>query len=190
MTTAVDVLAARGIETSDAELAQLIAIAVDELPLSGAAGLPVDEAEVYDAAGMSADDGAYRRQMTARAARYTALIASSLPVTDAAERLGISRPRVQQLVSAREVWAVRDAKGRWVLPQLQFDDGHLLPGWPSVARAIPRGMHLLEVLGLLTTPQPELAIAGTGVSVVDWLRAGEAPEAAAALVAAAGELAG
>jgi hypothetical protein len=190
MTTALDVLAAHGITTTDAEFADLVRAAIDELPLSGSAGLPEDEARLYDEAGLSADEHSYRRQVAARSARYATMIASAIPVTAAAKRLGLTRARVQQLISAGEVWAVRDARERWVLPQLQFDGEHLLAGWAAISRALPKDMHPLEVLGLLTTPQPELRIEGTPVAIVDWLRDGGDPGAAARIAAATADIAG
>lgn len=189
MTTALDVLAAHGITTTDAEFADLVRAAIDELPADGVAGLPEDEARLYDEAGMSIDENAYRRQVAARSARYATMIAAALPVADAAERLGLSRARVQQLISAGEVWAVHDTRNRWVLPQLQFDGDRLLPGWSAVAVAFPQQAHPLEVLGLLTTPQPELRVEGAPVTIVDWLRSGGAPDVAARVAAAAGDIA-
>lgn len=76
------------------------------------------------------------------------------------------------MISAHEVWALRDQKGRWVLPRIQFDGEALLPGWTALARAIPADVHPLEILGLLTTAQPELGIAGTAATIPDWLRSG------------------
>jgi hypothetical protein len=175
-----DVLAERGVTVTEAELAD---IARQNLagglfdPRSTA--LPGEESAIYAAAGMVGDIDAYRHQVIDNVLDYARLVSESEPVVDAASRLGVNRSRIQQMITSRAVWAIQDARGRWVLPCVQFADGDVLPGWSTVARALPAGLHPLEIIGFLTTPQPELGIGGRARTVLDWLRTGgDATEAA------------
>lgn len=172
MSSALTVLSEHGIEITEDELGDLVRDAIDDVPTLRSVGLPADEATIYDAAGLSEDAGAYRRQLAERVAQYVTLLAQSVTVAEAAARLGVTRARVQQMISARELWALRDHKDRWALPRIQFTDEALLPGWTVVARVIPADAHPLEILGLLSTAQPELDIAGTATTIPDWLRSG------------------
>lgn len=92
------------------------------------------------------------------------------------------------MISGRDVWAVRQG-ARWVVPAVQFDGDALLPGWSTVARALPAAAHPLEILGFVTTPQPELELDGRPQSVRDWLRSGGSPLAVEPLAAGLGSLA-
>jgi hypothetical protein len=90
------------------------------------------------------------------------------------------------MISAGELWAVRDVRGRWRLPALQFLDGdpvRVLPGLAHVLRALPANTHPLEVAAFLTTAQPELELAGTTVSPREWLASGGEPAQVAAIAA-------
>jgi hypothetical protein len=187
MSTALSVLAEHGITMTDEELGDLIRQAIADTPPLRSVGLPPEEAAIYDAAGMTEAAGAYRRHLTDIVTQYLSLLTHAVPVTDAAVRLGVTRGRIQQMITAHDVWALRDQKGRWVLPEVQFDDTALLPGWSSVARAIPVEAHPLEVLAILTTPQPELEVDGAAVAIPDWLRSGGGDTEAARLVASLAE---
>ena len=187
MSTALSVLAEHGVSMTEDEFGELVREAIADAPPVRPVGLPAEEAAVYDAAGMTDDAGAYRRHLTAIVTQYLQLLAHAVPVTEAALRLGVSRARIQQMITARDVWALRAQQGRWVLPDIQFHDKGLLPGWPSVARAIPADAHPLEVLAALTTPQPELEVDGAAVAIPDWLRSGGAEAEAAHLVASLAE---
>ncbi len=86
---------------------------------------------------MAEDVDAQRRLTADVAGQFIALLATAVPIAEAAERIGVKRARLQQMVSAREVWAVRRAT-RWALPAIQFDGNALLPGWSKVAKALPQ----------------------------------------------------
>lgn len=172
----------RGIEISERAALDLINAALLGTPSAAPAPTPLtpEEAAIYDAAGMVDDGDALQREASDVAARFIALLATAIPVADAAKRIGVSRSRMQQMVSSSDVWAVRQGV-RWVLPAMQFDGNALLPGWPSVARALPDSAHPLEILGFLTTPQPELELGSKPQSVRDWLRSGGSSAAVEAL---------
>jgi hypothetical protein len=175
---------AHGIDIDEREAMALIDAALAGMPQAGPAPSPLtpDEAAIYDEAGMPDDRDALQQQVADGAARFTALLADAIPVAEAARRIGVSRSRLQQMISAHDVWAVRRGS-RWMLPVVQLDDDSLLPGWSTVARALPASAHPLEILGFLTTPHPELTVAGRLQTVRDWLLGGGAPEAARTLAA-------
>jgi len=175
-----EVFESHGIHLDEREAIELIDHALYAVRGERFATTPLspDEAAIYDTAGFVDAPKALDRQAADLASEFVALLASSLSVSDAADRLGVTRPRLQQLISAKAVWAIRNGT-KWVLPAIQFDGTSLLPGWATVAKAIPTGLHPLEILGYLTTPQPELELADEPSTVVDWLRSGGSPEAAA-----------
>lgn len=183
-TTVSELFAAHGIELDERQALDLIDAALLGTPSAAPAPSPLTSAEaaLYDRAGMVEDPEALVAAATDVAAQFIALLATALPVADAATRIGVSRSRMQQMISARDVWALRHG-ARWVLPAVQFDGQSLLPGWPAVARALPEAAHPLEILGFLTTPQPELQLAGRPQSVHDWLRSGGSPLAVEPLAA-------
>lgn len=183
-TTVSEVFHAYGIELDERQALDLIEAALLGSPSAAPPPSPLTptEAAIYDQAGLAADHRALQQQVADVAARFVALLATAIPVADAAARIGVSRSRMQQMVTARHVWAVRQ-RARWVLPAVQFDGDALLPGWPTVARALPESAHPLEILGFVTTPQAELQLRGRPQSVRDWLRSGGSPEAVEPLAA-------
>jgi hypothetical protein len=172
------VFLAHGIQISDRKALELIDDALTNVPSEGPSPSAVSQAEaaIYDDAGMPENVDAQRRLSADVAGQFISLLARAIPIAEAAERIGVKRARMQQMVSAREVWAVRRAT-RWALPAIQFDGDALLPGWSKVARAFPADAHPLEILGFLTTPQPELELNERAQTVPDWLRSGGSPEA-------------
>lgn len=184
MSAVIDAFHEYGIDVTDAEVADAVRAALDGLDSPRSVVLPATEAAIYDQAGMGEDRSAWRRQVAARAARYAVLVQQSLPLAEAADRLGVSRSRLQQRVSTRSVWAIRDPTGRWRLPLIQFHHDRLLPGWAVISQALPEGATPLEVLGLLTTPQPELRVDGQPATIIDWLSTGGDPGPAATIAAA------
>lgn len=183
-TTVSGLFQARGIDLNERQALDLIDAALLGTPSAAPAPSPLTlvEAAIYDQAGMSEDRLALQQQATDVAAQFIALLATAIPVADAAPRIGVSRSRMQQMISSRGVWAVRQGT-RWALPAVQFDGDTLLPGWSMVARALPEAAHPLEILGFLTTPQPELTLDGRPQSVRDWLRSGGSPLAVEPLAA-------
>lgn len=175
---------AHGIDMDERQAMELIAAALAAVPSATPSPSPLtpDEAAIYDDAGMVEDFQALQQQAADSAARFVALLATAIPVTEAAARIGVSRSRMQQMIAARDVWALRQGS-RWVLPAIQFDDDRLVAGWSTVARELPESAHPLEILGLLTAAQPELHMGGRSLSVIDWLRGGGSPLAAASLAA-------
>lgn len=183
--TLADVLGRHGLLADEATVAAAVDTALaEQLSPPGVVALSPDQHQVLRAGGLDFDssEGAYQRAAQRAVADYAALFVSALPVAEVAGAMGVSRARVQQLVSDHAVWAIRDDLDRWRLPRQQFGaDGRPLPGFAEVARALPQHAHPLEVLGFLTTPQPELRLRGDELTPLQWLAAGGDPAQAAAL---------
>ncbi|MBN9611693.1 MAG: hypothetical protein BGO26_05320 [Actinobacteria bacterium 69-20] len=175
---------AHGIDLDERQAMELIEAALAAAPSATPSPSPLtpDEAAIYDEAGMVEDVQALQQQAADSAARFLALLATAIPVAEAAARIGVSRSRMQQMIAARDVWALRQGS-RWLLPAIQFDEDALISGWSTFARAFPESAHPLEILGLLTSAQPELHVGGRPQTVIDWLRGGGSPLAAASLAA-------
>lgn len=132
----------------------------------------------------SVDLGAYYRVRAQTAAQTAALLASSLSVGQAAERLGVDPSRVRQMLAARALVGVKDG-GEWRVLELQFQDRRLVPNIGEIARAIPEGLPLVGVANWLTSPEPDLEVLGKPVSPLEWLSGGGDP---GRIVALASEL--
>ncbi len=104
--------------------------------------------------------------------------------SDAAERLGVSRSRIRQLLSAHRLYGVRLRNQAWLIPDSQFTDDQLTPSFEAVNRTLPRDCHPLAIDGFLDSAQPELELDGSFVSPLDWLRRGRTPEPVIALARA------
>lgn len=105
----------------------------------------------------------------------------SVTVGDAAAMLGVTPARVRQRCAAGTLLAQRRSDG-WRLPLFQFPDERELPGWSSVAPAIPAGTPLLVVERVLTSPAMRLRVDGEELAPFEWLAQGGDPDLAAAAV--------
>jgi hypothetical protein len=107
------------------------------------------------------------------AARAASLLATSLTVAQAAERLGVDPSRVRQRLGNKTMYGIR-ANGEWRLPLFQFvDDGSgVVPGFGDIVPALV-GLYPVDVATWFTTPDPDL-VAGedTPVSPREWLLGG------------------
>ncbi len=115
-----------------------------------------------------------REHPTLKAAtEYAALIASSLTVQQAAQKLGVDGSRIRQRLLARSLYGIRLRDG-WRIPSFQFDGDRLLPGLGDVIGKLPSGLHPLAVANWFLTPNPDLTMGDdeTSLSPRDWLRAG------------------
>ncbi|MDP9183263.1 MAG: helix-turn-helix domain-containing protein [Actinomycetota bacterium] len=184
MATLATVLLEHGIKTTDAELAEAAAEGLAWVLTSvGATALPAGEAALLDEAGLPDTPGAYGVSATASAGAYAALAATSLTVAEAARLLGITEGRVRHKIGRGDLYAL--PSGRRRLPAWQFTADGTLPGLAQVVRALPQGEHPLGVLAFVTTPQPELELAGTPSTPEQWLRAGGDPGPVTELAASA-----
>ncbi|WP_345340858.1 DNA-binding protein, partial [Rhodococcus olei] len=139
-----------------------------------ASGLSASDAALLDAGGAPQSPVALAAAVADRQARMRELLKSALTVEQAAERLGVSTSRVRQRAGDRSLWSIKRAH-RLLLPAIQFTERGQIPGLDVVLTELPEDVQPLSVLGLLTTPQPDLRLDDAEVSIIDWLTSGGAP---------------
>ena len=115
-------------------------------------------------------------------ALYTALLASSLSVAEAAALLHVDPSRVRQRLAARTLYGVKESGG-WRIPRFQFDGPRALPGIDAVLPRLDPGLHPVAVYNWFTEADPDLVVGDTPLSPRDWLRAGRPAGEVAAIAA-------
>lgn len=138
-------------------------------------------AALYDETGFLEDPVAFAAVTTDRERRMHALTSTALTVSEAADRLDVSPSRVRQRTGAGTLWAIK-VGNKLLLPRVQFTPTGLVPNLEKVQAAVPRGLHPLSVLGLLTESHAELTMNGEPRSIVHWLRGGGDPDTTLAVV--------
>ena len=123
------------------------------------------------------------------AAAYSALLASSLSVSQAAARLHVEDSRIRQRLGERTLYGIK-LKAVWRLPRFQFTDEGMVPGLGMVLPHLDPALHPLSVLGWFTTPNPDLVYGEDEepVTPLDWLHAGYPVEPVSELAANLPEL--
>jgi hypothetical protein len=112
------------------------------------------------------------------AAKFAAIIESSLSTTEVGKRLRIGPGRIRQMVADRTLFSIR-LEGRRYIPILQFVKGRLVPNIGRVNAALNPELHPVEVFDWYTMPNPDLFDGDDyeqTVSPLDWLKAGNDPE--------------
>lgn len=143
---------------------------------SPTAALSDHDADLLDAAGFIERPGALTAATIARDIAMQQLVAESLSVNDAAERVGVSTARIRQRLAARTLWAYKWGARRLLIPA-QFTDDGVVPGVDAVIARVRPDAHPLEVQALLTLPQPTLEVGGEPASIVVWLLSGPRSDA-------------
>lgn len=93
---------------------------------------------------------------------------ASISVAQAAERLDVDASRVRHRLRDRALYGFK--LGSSVrLPLWQFGDDAPIPSLRSVLAALPSDLHPLEVVGFMTTPDPDLTVSDEPMSPRDWL---------------------
>lgn len=179
-----DALAAADMSTADLALAMTEALASTRVW----SAVPDADLELMLAeSGLSADGqqqvrGSWDAPAKASVAEVTNTLAAQLLAGDrlttreVAARIGVSPSTVTRRIERRELLAVRDSRGRLLLPAWQFTRAAALPGWHEVAPALA-GIDLRTVEAFLEAEQDEL----DGLSALAWLSAGRDPQPVAAL---------
>lgn len=118
-----------------------------------------------------------------RAARYDALLHSSLTTQQAARRLKVNESRIRQRLLAvpRQLYGIRD-RNVWRLPAFQFGRWGLVPNIEKVIARLDPSLDPVAVHTWFHTPNVDLA-EGTpqALSPLQWLRQGRRPDIVADL---------
>ncbi|GBF17750.1 hypothetical protein Br6_05157 [Rhodococcus sp. Br-6] len=126
------------------------------------------DAALLAEAGFVTDPAAATAARVARDIRMQDLVHSSLSVTAAAERLGVTTARIRQRLTDGTLWAFDSGRNR-LLPPGQFTADGAVPHLEKVLPWLPKDLHPLTVQSLLTQPQPSLVVDDRPVSIVAWL---------------------
>jgi hypothetical protein len=123
------------------------------------------------------------------AAAYSALLASSLSVSEAAARLHVEDSRIRQRLGEGTLYGLK-VKSVWRLPRFQFIEEGTVPGIEIVLPRLDPALHPLSVVGWFNTPNPDLVYgqAEEPVSPLDWLRTGRPAEPISELAGSLTEL--
>ena len=181
-----------GIRVSSEVVEQLVAEAIEQmLPRHRVADpsaelAPAETAALVQAGlDLSHTETGANNALVRSAAEYAALIASSLTVAQAAQRLGVDASRIRHRLGDRTLYGIKLSSG-WRLPAFQFDGNALVPGLSRVLPRLDAGLHPLSVVHWLTLPNPDLFLDDgdddeTTMSPLDWLRTGRDPAVVAEL---------
>ncbi|MEE2058013.1 hypothetical protein [Rhodococcus artemisiae] len=126
------------------------------------------DAQVLADPGFTADPAAAASARVDRDIRMANLVATSLSVADAADRLGVTPAKVRQRIGEGTLWAFDSGRNR-LLPPAQFTAAGGVPHLEKVMPQVPKVLHPLTLQALLTRPQQALLVEGRPVSIVAWL---------------------
>ncbi|MDP8017126.1 hypothetical protein [Prescottella equi] len=126
------------------------------------------DAAMLAEAGFVTDLAAATAARVDRDIRMQDLVHSSLSVTDAAQRLGVTTARIRQRLADGTLWAFDSGQGS-LLPPAQFTATGAVPHLERVLPLLSKDLHPLTVQELLTQPQQSLTVDGRPVSIVAWL---------------------
>jgi hypothetical protein len=145
--------------TPDAAASQLSSVEERILHEHGGIGEPLEDEQVR------------ATMLRSASSNLAALTRDSLSVEQAAKLLVVDASRVRHRVRDRALYAFKIGAALR-LPMWQFDDREPIPGLRAVLAALPADLHPLEVAGLMTTPDPDLAVADEPLSPREWLVGG------------------
>jgi len=142
-------------------------------PLSGA------EMAALNAVGVLTDpEQASAAPFVQAATSHAALVSTSIPLNEAARKLGVTDGRLRQRISERTLIGVHGPDGRaFRIPLFQLTDEGELPGLRPVLKAIRPELRPVQVAAFFATPQSDLeGPDGEPMTPVAWLLSGHDPE--------------
>ncbi|WP_052340925.1 hypothetical protein [Salinarimonas rosea] len=156
------------------------------LPPSRPEPLTRGERAALEAVGISTADHAPDPQpFLDGVARHAVIVATALPLAEAARRFGVAPSRLRQRLQERTLLGVRSEDGRaWRIPLFQITEAGELPGLRLVLKAIRSDLRPVTIVGFFTTPQPDLEDeTGAAMTPIAWLSSGRDPDAVRRLAA-------
>jgi hypothetical protein len=176
---------ARGLRiTAPKELNEAMRLALESMAtmLYGAATSELTAAEqaVLRRGGLELEERPGPDPLAKTAAKYAALIDTSLSTKETGEKTGYGAGRIRQMVADRSIYSIL-LEGRRYLPRFQFlDEGRrLVPEIGRVNTVLDPKLHPVEVYNWYTTPNPDLFLdrdVDATVSPLDWLKTGHPVE--------------
>ena len=166
-----------------AEAGEMVALSVGSMPVGRRREEPWREltdaeAGILKRGGLDLSGPSEGRQLARTAAKYAAILASSLTITEAAALLGVSESRIRQRIGERSLYGVR-ARRQWRLPRFQFSGYEEVPGVGGIIRRMPEDIHPVSAENFFTLPNPDLYLdeeEEQPASPREWLLSGGSPE--------------
>ncbi len=115
-------------------------------------------------------------------AKMAAILADSLSVDDAANRMQLHQSRLRQMLLDRSLFGIK-VGGEWRVPAFQFSGPRQVRNLGSVLRATPSNLHPVELFNWLVRPNRALVIDDAPVAPLSWLESGGDPDPVAAIAA-------
>ncbi|MCA0907713.1 hypothetical protein LCM27_15025 [Ruegeria marisrubri] len=170
-----------GVEYAFAEMAERLLLKHRDELIAATRPEPISEAEREALQSVGVDPGVAVKDLSPALnaiAMHAALVATAIPVREAASRLGISPSRLRQRLKERSLLGVRLADGRsWGIPAFQFTSDGEVPGLREVLREMRSDLSPVQVFAFFTTPQPDLENDnGNPMTPLRWLLAGQDPD--------------
>lgn len=184
-------LQAHGLAVEPEQLQAMLRFAVSELqqilyPLEPRCDLTVAEADTLARGGLDLSPRAHGEEsaLAHTAAKYAALLETSLTTAQVAKRLGVDPSRVRQRLTEGTLYGIRSSAG-WRLPVFQFDDGVVLPGLGEILPRLNPHLHPVGVYNFFTAQNVDLHVEEVGrcLSPREWLQAGYPPTVVAEIAA-------
>jgi hypothetical protein len=112
------------------------------------------------------------------ATAHATLVSTSIPLSEAARKLGVTDGRLRQRISERTLIGVHGPDGRALrIPLFQLTPEGEIPGLRLVLKAIRPELRPVQIAAFFTTPQSDLeGSEGEPTTPVAWLLSGHDPE--------------
>lgn len=172
---------ARGLRTTaPKELNEAMRLALETMATTlygeAASELTTVEQAVLRRGGLELEERTGPDPLAKTAAKYAAIIESSLGSKEAGEKTGYGAGRIRQMIANRSIYSIL-LEGRRYLPRFQFlDDGRrLVPEIGRVNAVLDPELHPVEVFNWYTTPNSDLFLdedIDATISPLGWLKAG------------------
>jgi len=131
--------------------------------------------------------------VTRTAIEYTALLTTSLSVSQAARLLRVDDSRIRQRLAARALYGLKVGHA-WRLPAFQFEGTQVIPGVEKIFPHLSSDLHPIAVYTWFTSADPDLVVEDSSVNPMDenrrpplsprdWLRSGGNADVVAGIAA-------
>lgn len=172
-------LTARGFrETSPEALNEALRVVLDSMQTmvygDAARELTAEDQAVLRDGGLTLEPAPGPDPLANTAVKYAAIVKRSLSSEAVSRRLGLTPGRIRQMIADRSLYSFLIGRNRHI-PDFQFQGNRLAPNITRVNKALPPGMHPVEVYNWFHLPNVDLFLdddIDNTVSPLDWLKAG------------------
>lgn len=172
-------LAARGLrDISNESLNQALMIVLEQMEptLYGDATreLPAEEQAILRQGGLTLEPQPGPDPMARTVVKYAAIVARSLSSKAVSRSLGLSPGRIRQMIADRSLYSFLIGRHRYI-PDFQFQGNRLVPNIMAVNKALPPGLHPVEVYNWYHLPNLNLFLdenIDDTIRPLDWLKGG------------------